>query len=79
MACKRLCTLAGRDWADLLETAACAGLTRRDPREDEPAAVRDGTGRTNLFDIPMCSIYPFAKRDSKPMFHVQRQTLYLRA
>ncbi|KAF2556844.1 hypothetical protein F2Q68_00017287 [Brassica cretica] len=29
-----------------------ADLTRRDPLEDEPAAVRDGTGRINLFDIP---------------------------
>ncbi|KAF3540662.1 hypothetical protein F2Q69_00018331 [Brassica cretica] len=31
MASKGLCTLAGRDWADLLETAARADLTHRDP------------------------------------------------
>ena len=48
MACKGLCTLAGRDWADLLETAARADLTHRDPREDEPAAVRDWGGPTCL-------------------------------
>ena len=50
-ACKGLCTWAVWDRADLLETAARAGRTRVDPRDDEPAAVRDGTGRTNLFDI----------------------------
>ena len=51
-ACKGLCILAGRDWADFLETAVRADLIPCDPREDDPAAVRDGTGRTNLFEIP---------------------------
>ena len=43
---------AVRVWSAILRTAARAGLTRRDPLEDEPAAVRDGTGRINLFDFP---------------------------
>ncbi|KAF3540016.1 hypothetical protein F2Q69_00024567 [Brassica cretica] len=43
--------LAVRAWGDFLETAARAGLTRRDLQGDEPAAVRDGTGRINPFDI----------------------------
>ncbi|KAF2598969.1 hypothetical protein F2Q68_00011523 [Brassica cretica] len=42
-ACKGLCTLAGWDWADFLETAARRGLIRRDPRDDEPTMVRDET------------------------------------
>ncbi|KAF3595193.1 hypothetical protein DY000_02027214 [Brassica cretica] len=42
-----------RVWSAILRTAARAGLTRRDPLEDESAAVRDGTGRINLFDIPI--------------------------
>ncbi|KAF2570283.1 hypothetical protein F2Q70_00000887 [Brassica cretica] len=33
-------------------TAARTDPTRRDPLEDEPAAVWDETGRINLFDIP---------------------------
>ncbi|CAN7003705.1 unnamed protein product [Brassica oleracea var. botrytis] len=37
--------LAVRAWDDLLETAARADLTRRDPQGDEPAAERDVTGR----------------------------------
>ena len=43
--------LAVRAWDDLLETATRAGLARRDPQRDEPAAVRDGMGRINPFDI----------------------------
>ena len=38
-------------WDDLLETATRADLIRRDPQKDEPAAVRNGTRRINLFDI----------------------------
>ena len=41
-----------RVWSAILRTAARADPTRRDPLEDEPAAVRDETGRINLFDIP---------------------------
>ncbi|KAF3541823.1 hypothetical protein F2Q69_00024568 [Brassica cretica] len=43
--------LAVRAWEDLLETAARAGLTRRDPQRDEPATERDVTGQINPFDI----------------------------
>ncbi|XP_048633820.1 uncharacterized protein LOC106419441 [Brassica napus] len=43
--------LAVRAWDDLLESATRAGLARRDPQRDEPAAVRDGMGRINPFDI----------------------------
>lgn len=46
------------DWADLLEIAARADLIRCDPREDKPTAVRNGTGRTNLFDIPTSTYTP---------------------
>ncbi|KAG5415887.1 hypothetical protein IGI04_003454 [Brassica rapa subsp. trilocularis] len=46
--------LAVRVWDDLLETAARADLTRSDRQSDEPAAVRDGTGRINPFDISTC-------------------------
>ncbi|KAF3553308.1 hypothetical protein F2Q69_00013274 [Brassica cretica] len=37
------------------KTAARTDLTRWDPLEDEPAAVRDGMRRINLFDIPRFS------------------------
>ncbi|WZZ66424.1 hypothetical protein YC2023_077794 [Brassica napus] len=43
--------LAVRAWNDLLETAIRADLTHRDPQRDEPAAVRNGTGQINPFDI----------------------------
>ncbi|KAF3531962.1 hypothetical protein DY000_02037115 [Brassica cretica] len=43
--------LAVRAWNDLLETATRADLTHHDPQRDEPAAVRNGTGRINPFDI----------------------------
>ncbi|KAF3555124.1 hypothetical protein F2Q69_00017419 [Brassica cretica] len=43
-ACKGLWTWAVRDWDGLLETAARAGRARLNPRDDDPAAVRDGTG-----------------------------------
>ncbi|KAF2587191.1 hypothetical protein F2Q70_00035922 [Brassica cretica] len=43
---------AVRIWSAILRTAARAGLTCRDPFEDESTAVRDETGRVNLFDIP---------------------------
>ena len=46
--------LAVRVWDDLLETVARADLTRSDRQSDEPAAVRDGTGRINPFDISTC-------------------------
>ena len=51
---RRSVHLAVRAWDDFLETAARAGLTRRDRQGDEPAAVRDRTGWVNPFDI---SIY----------------------
>ncbi|KAL0759859.1 hypothetical protein Bca101_076009 [Brassica carinata] len=35
-----------------LRPTCFAGLTRRDPLKDEPAAVRDETGRINMFDVP---------------------------
>ncbi|CAN6872324.1 unnamed protein product [Brassica oleracea] len=54
--CKGLCISAGRDWAELLETAARAGPTRRNPQEREPAALRDGTGRDNPFDNTTCDL-----------------------
>ncbi|KAF3488817.1 hypothetical protein F2Q69_00054440 [Brassica cretica] len=34
---------AVRVWSTILRTTARAGLTRRDPLEDEPATGRDGT------------------------------------
>ena len=43
---------AVRVWSAILKTAAFAGLIRRDPFEDESAAVRNEMGRINLFEIP---------------------------
>ncbi|WZY73454.1 hypothetical protein YC2023_005694 [Brassica napus] len=48
--------LAVRVWDDLLETVARADLTRSDRQSDEPAAVRDGTGRINP---QVCSLIGF--------------------
>ena len=56
-ACKELWGWAVRDWADLLETASRVGRARLDPRDDDPTAVWDGTGRTNLFDISSCQLF----------------------
>ncbi|CAN6929465.1 unnamed protein product, partial [Brassica oleracea] len=41
---RRLTHLAVRNWAASLRTASRAGRSRRVPPEDDPAAVRDGTG-----------------------------------
>ena len=54
-ACKGLFNQAVRDWAGFLYTAARAGRDRFDPRDAQPAAGRDGTGRDDLFDIPILS------------------------
>ncbi|KAF3499345.1 hypothetical protein F2Q69_00041575 [Brassica cretica] len=47
-ACKGLWTSAVRDWDGLLETAAHTGRAGLNPRDDDPAAVRDGTGLDDL-------------------------------
>ena len=48
---QRSVQLMVRVWDDLLETAARADLTCRDPQGDEPAVVRDGT------DQPVWHLY----------------------
>uniref|UniRef100_M4EJN8 Band 7 domain-containing protein n=1 Tax=Brassica campestris TaxID=3711 RepID=M4EJN8_BRACM len=49
---RRPVKIAVRDWAAIFKTASRTGQARRIPPEDEPAAVRDGTGRENPIDIP---------------------------
>ncbi|WZY81295.1 hypothetical protein YC2023_027679 [Brassica napus] len=49
---RRPVKVAVRDWAAIFKTASRTGQARRIPPEDEPAAVRDGTGRENPIDIP---------------------------
>ncbi|KAF3588862.1 hypothetical protein F2Q69_00027373 [Brassica cretica] len=41
-----------RDWAASFRTASRAGWSRRVPPENEPAAVRDRTGRESPIAIP---------------------------
>uniref|UniRef100_M4D893 HIT domain-containing protein n=1 Tax=Brassica campestris TaxID=3711 RepID=M4D893_BRACM len=53
---RRPVKIAVRDWAAIFKTASRAEQAHRIPPEDEPAAVRDGTGRENPIDIPTCII-----------------------
>ena len=55
----KACTYSRTVWAAIPKTAARADLTRRDPLEDNPAAVRDEMGRDNLFAIS--TSHPSAK------------------
>ncbi|KAF2603870.1 hypothetical protein F2Q70_00028331 [Brassica cretica] len=65
---EKACTYSRTVWAAIPKTAARADLIRRDPLEDNPAAVRDGMGQANLFAMSTSHPQPKLKESANHFF-----------